>query len=377
VFFVFVYDCTMPTTRGQDKLGAAGGSDHEDNSDEAPGGGEESPASLATVLAAIAGIQQKLEQHDARFGAMEQTSGWAVREGGAASGGPRATCQLPGCSRGVFVEGDREHDYCSRTHAREHGALPPVDEATSDEEAGGDACEAGVDPDRRAVQRYASSFDVGPPATTRVANLLGTSKFRLYMDDLHRSDPDRAALAEDLLAMHEHLQLVLGDVRDQRCRLQLAPLRQRLERILDAYVVFPGVSGGAKAHKFVHVARRAFAEQEEENLFFGEGARTLAGERSRKEFEQCCATLRKLSLEGDKDKDASPRGSRGGRKKRQQQPQQQQQQPSRSQQQQQSSPQPRQRQPSPDPRRPSRGRSNSRSRGGSNSGAAGGAAPQP
>ena len=59
MFFVFVYDCTMPTTRGQ--LGAAGGSDHEDNSDEAPDGGEEqSPASLATVLEAIAGIQRKL-----------------------------------------------------------------------------------------------------------------------------------------------------------------------------------------------------------------------------------------------------------------------------------------------------------------------------
>ena len=60
MIFVFEYNCTMPTTRGQ--LGAAGGSDHEDDSAEAPEGGEEqSPASLDTVLAAIAEIQRKLE----------------------------------------------------------------------------------------------------------------------------------------------------------------------------------------------------------------------------------------------------------------------------------------------------------------------------
>ena len=131
-----------------------------------------------------------------------------------------------------------------------------------------------------------------------MSTLLGTTQFRLYMDELHRSDKGRAVLAEDLLAMHEHLQLILGDVREPRYRLQLAPLRQRLEQILDAYVVFPAAFGGAKAHRFVHVARRAFAEQEEENLFFGEGARSLARERSRKEFEQCCAALRKLPLDG-------------------------------------------------------------------------------
>lgn len=206
-----------------------------------------------------------------------------------------------------------------------------MDEVISEDEAGADPHgEAGVDPSRRVV-RSEGSFDAGPP-TTRVSTLLGTTKLWLYMDDLHKSDQDRAALAEDLLAVHEHLQLILGDVRDPRYRMQVAPLRQRLEQILDAYVVFPASFGGTKAHRDVHIARRAFAEQEEDSLFFGEGARGLGGKRSRKEFDQCCAALKKLPLDGLKDKDRSPCGARGGGGGRRNQQQQQTQQQPRSQQ---------------------------------------------
>ena len=32
-------------------------------------------------------------------------------------------CKYPGCSRPCYQEGYRTHDYCGRTHAREHQAL--------------------------------------------------------------------------------------------------------------------------------------------------------------------------------------------------------------------------------------------------------------
>ena len=55
-------------------------------------------------------------------------------------------------------------------------------------------------------------------------------------------------------------------------------------------------------------------------MFFGAGARDLGSERSRKEFDQCCAALKKLPLEGlSKDKERSPRGGRGGKRRGQQQ----------------------------------------------------------
>ena len=55
------------------------------------------------------------------------------------------------------------------------------------------------------------------------------------------------------------------------------------------------------------------------NLYFGEGARDLGVERNRKEFDQCCAVLKKFPL--DELKEHSARGERGGKK--QQQPEQQ------------------------------------------------------
>ena len=36
--------------------------------------------------------------------------------------GPRI-CRLPGCNKPCFVEGSKVHDYCGRTHAKEHGAM--------------------------------------------------------------------------------------------------------------------------------------------------------------------------------------------------------------------------------------------------------------
>ena len=193
--------------------------------------------------------------------------------------------------------------------------------------------EAGIDPDR-AVAQSASFYDTFDAPTTKVERLVATNENRVYMEDLRKSDQARADLAEDLLAMHQDMQVTLADARAARQHAvarALGPISLRLEQILDSNVIFPAAFGGAKAHKYVHIARRAFAEEESlANMFFGEGARSLGGERIHKEFEQCCSALKKLHFDGAKDKDTdnSPRGERGGRggKKKQQQQQHRQQQ---------------------------------------------------
>ena len=163
---------------------------------------------------------------------MKQNSGWAVREGGATTGAPggnvRPTCSLPSCTLPVFVEEDgRIHDYCGQTHDREAGAIASLDEDVSDDEAG-------VDPDHCDVRSEVSFYgDAGPP-TTQVSRLLGNSEFRDYMDDLRKSDKDRDVLVEDLLAMHEELQVILTDARDARQAAipvsRLGPIRQAQRR---------------------------------------------------------------------------------------------------------------------------------------------------
>jgi len=380
----------MPAaTRGSEKQSASGG--HDDGEEE------QRPADLNAVLAAIQAINDRLDKQDRRTTALEQSSGWTVLDGTSSDAGghegraaaadearvgspaqpARPTCRLEGCTRPAFVEDDgRVHAYCGRAHARAAGALSIVEEDGSDDEAG-------VDPDRRRVQPDAISYDDGL-LSTQVSRLLQVPDFRFYLDDLRKSDKDRASLVEDLLAIHEELQILTLEAREARGVLpigRLGPVRRRVEQALDAFVVFPAANGGAKAHRYVHVARRAFAEQEGlAGMYFTEGARGLGLERSRKEFEQCCAALKKLPLDELKEsQEGGARGVRGGKKKRRQQPRQspspqpRQQQP---QQQQQRRPQ----QPSPDPsrRRRERGRSGSGPRGGGGAqGAAAGAAPGP
>ena len=362
--------------RGQ---GAAGG-DHE--AEASDGGSEGQPAvDVPAIMAAITRLQDKMDAEsaaakaradaaEARFAALEASAGgegsdggWDVRE---------ETCSLEGCSRPRFKDKDsgRVHAYCGRTHAQAAGAL----------EDSGD--EAGVDPDRQIAVQPTPTFYDTLGQDTRLERLVATPEFRSYMDELHRSDVPRAALAEDLLSLYQDMQATISDTRAARQYAVARALEshaQRLAKVIDYNVIFPAAYGGPKAHKFVHIARRAFAEEESlANLFLGEGARNLGGERVRKEFDQCCAALKKLPFEG-KDRDTSPRGERGdrgGKKKRQQQ----QQQPSRpqpqQQQQQQQSPRPRQQQQQ---QQQQRGRSPSRASnrgGGGTQGAAGNAAPR-
>ena len=208
-------------------------------------------------------------------------------------------------------------------------------------------------------------------------------EFRRYLDDLRRTDHARAALVDDLLQVLQSIEVTLSEARgyNQHAVVRaLAPINQQMERIVDAHVIFPAAFGGSKAHKYGHVARRVFADDDSlANMFLGEGARTLGGERLRKEFEHCCSTLKKFALEGakEKDKDRSPRGERGGRGGRRQQKQQptQPKQPQPQQQQQQAPPP---RQPSQQQQQRGRSTSSRASNGGGGAlGAAGGAAPRP
>ena len=375
MIFVLVHNCAMPaSTRG----GAAGGNREDEAS---TGGSEEQPAvDVVALMAAISRIEEQVSAvataaearsvaAEARFAALEASAGiagsdegWEVRV---------ETCRFQGCDKPRFREGERVHDYCGRTHAQAAGALEESDD------------EAGIDPDRQVAAPHTPTFyDTLAGQDSRLERLVATPEFRQYMDELHRSDMPRAALAEDLLSLYQDLQVTISDTRAARQHAVARALESHargLARIIDYNVIFPAAYGGPKAHKFVHIARRAFAEEESlANLFLGEGARNLGGERVRKEFDQCCAALKKLPFEG-KDRDTSPRGERGdrgGKKKRQQQ----QQQPSRpqpqQQQQQQQSPRPRQQQQQ---QQQQRGRSPSRASnrgGGGTQGAAGNAAPR-
>ena len=352
-------------------------------SDAASDVGEEQPAAgIDSVMAAISRLEAQMSQHalanEARFRSLEQIAGFVAEDEAYASGddgeaaGAGALCSRSGCNRPRFREGEIVHDFCGQTCARAAGAL---------EAAGADA-EAGIDPDRVVASRP-HLYAPADAAATPVERLMENHEFRRYLDDLRRTDQARAALADDLLQVLQSIEVTLSEARgyNQHAVVRaLAPINQQLERIVDANVIFPAAFGGSKAHKFGHVARRAFADDDSlANMFLGEGARTLGGERLRKEFEQCCSTLKKFALEGakDKDKDGSPRGARGGRGGGRQQKQKPAQQPQQQQQQQQQQPAPPSRQPSQQQQQ--RGRSTSSrasSGGGGSSGAAGGAAPR-
>ena len=374
MIFVFVHNFSMPATRNG---GAAGGNREDGASDD---GSEGPPAvDVTALMAAITRIQEKMDDEsaasqaravaaDARFAALEASAGIEGSDGG--WGVSEATCSLEGCSRPCFTDGGRVHNYCGRTHARAAGALAESDE------------EAGVDPDRQVAVPQQGFYDTLAAPDSRLERLVATTEFRAYMDELHKSDVPRAALAEDLLSLYQGMQVTISDARAARQHAVTRALEthsQQLARVIDCNVIFPAAYGGSKAHKYVHIARRAFAEEESlANLFLGEGARNLGGERVRKEFDQCCAALKKLPFEG-KERDTSPRGERGNRggKKRSQQPQQPRPPQQQQQQQQQPSPRPRQQQPQ---QQQQRGRSPSRASnrgGGGTSGAAGGAAPRP
>ena len=366
----------MPAKKGKEVA-----ADNDAGSDGSDGGDGQSTA-LDAVLKAISRIESQMEQHalanEARFRSLEQHAGLGAEDeaqdgsddGEAAGAG--ALCSRSGCNRPRFREGEIVHDFCGQTCARAAGAL---------EAAGADA-EAGIDPDRVVASRP-HLYAPADAAATPVERLMENHEFRRYLDDLRRTDQARAALADDLLQVLQSIEVTLSEARgyNQHAVVRaLAPINQQLERIVDANVIFPAAFGGSKAHKYGHVARRVFADDDSlANMFLGEGARTLGGERLRKEFEQCCSTLKKFALEGakDKDKDGSPRGARGGRGGGRQQKQKPAQQPQQQQQQQQQQPAPPSRQPSQQQQQRGRSTSSRASNGGGgSSGAAGGAAPR-
>ena len=345
-------------------------------------GGEGQSTALDSVLKAISRIEAQMSQHalanEARFRSLEQSAGFVAEDEAYVSGDDgeaadaRALCSRSGCNRPRFREGEIVHDFCGQTCARAAGAL---------EAAGADA-EAGIDPDR-VVASQPHLYAAADAAATPVERLMENHDFRRYLDELRKTDPARAALADDLLQVLQSIEVTLSEASgyNQHAVVRaLAPINQQMERIVDAHVIFPAHYGGSKAHKYGHVARRAFADDDSlPNMFLGEGARTLGGERLRKEFEQCCSTLKKFALEGakDKDKDGSPRGARGGRGGGRQQKQKPAQQPQQQQQQQQQQPAPPSRQPSQQQQQRGRSTSSRASNGGGGgSGAAGGAAPR-
>jgi len=212
-----------------------------------------------------------------------------------------------------------------------------------------------------------------------VSRLLAVPEFRDYMDDLHISDKDRSALVKDLLDLHEDLQVIITDARDARQAAipvsHLGPIRRRVEKVIDVFVIFPAANGGTKDHRYVHIARRSFTEQKIlVNMYFGEGVHGLGGELNHKEFDHYCVVLKKLPLIGFTDK--KNRGDRGGKKKKKKKPQRRDGGNGSSS----SSPSSslgNTEQSSPDPWWPPRGMTNSRpsNRGGRNSGAAGRSTP--
>ncbi len=312
----------------------------DDDGDDGPGEGTPRGASrsaptisLDGIMAAIQSIQQKLTQQDDKFRAFERGSGpdWAVH---AADDVPR--CAADGCSRPVYIESDgHQHPFCGRTCAISAGALRTdgggnalgagaADNADSRSESsyapGAGPGEAGIDPTRRSALPDFDARRLAQPGPTQVAQLWVNREFSTYMRRLHENDPSRAVLVEDLLGMHEHLQLTLDDITDPGVRMHLAPLRQKLETILDAHVIFPSSMGGSQqAHANATLARRAFAEPEEAILYFGTTARHLEAERQRKAYEQACTALTKPPAAGER----TTRGTRGGGRRQQQQQQQQ------------------------------------------------------
>ena len=108
-----------PKTRGQ--LGDSRGDDGGELSD----GEGQSPAGLDIIMAAIASIQQQLEQQGAQL-AQQSTQlaqqGWAVREDVAEAGAPepgaRATCRLPSCPLSYVVWGHESPQVCTHRPAR-------------------------------------------------------------------------------------------------------------------------------------------------------------------------------------------------------------------------------------------------------------------
>ena len=132
------------------------------------------------------------------------------------------------------------HDFCGQSCARAAGALAA---AVADDEAG-------TDPDRVVASQPTSFYDAADASVTQVERLLANHEFRLYMDDLRRTDHARAAMAEDLLSMLQSIQVTLSDARgygQHDVVRALVPINQQLERIIDANVIFPAAFGGSKA----------------------------------------------------------------------------------------------------------------------------------
>ena len=216
----------MPTNsynlRGQ---GAAGG-DHE--AEASDGGSEEQPTvGYDTLMAAITSIQEQMSQHaaaaEARFAALESSAGGVASKEGAATGASgsgagegaatetpgrgdgwavreEATCRLEGCTRPRFREGAgtslRVHDYCGQTHAR--CALVPPARSPSP------TTRLASTPTARSPSPPAF-MTLSTPRPLKVERLVATNEFRVYMDDLRKSDQARAALAEDLLSIYQDI----------------------------------------------------------------------------------------------------------------------------------------------------------------------------